>query len=384
MTTPWQPSTLTDWTTVLHHAAQVPQSSPRYGEAQQIVQDALVNIGQLNQTSNASDVLAAGQLAPGMLGSALAGVVGFGRGASLGLVKPPSVEGVGDVIGQAHPTATTIGDIAGGATTMAAASPLVAGLSPVMGGAMLAGGYGAARGAIDPALTGDRKLDALLGGLTGIVGGAVMGKIGSKLVPAVTTVGRNVLQLFASRVGGKVGGEEIVNATETALRQYLTAKGVPADRIEAAVARSRPLWQKMAPQPALAASSRAAPVAEPKLPMGTTSVEQIAPQGLEVRGVRATPAMSPQAPTLGDMTGMSNLQFSRAPTEVPAPASAPSSGGAITKSGRNVADILREGEWVMGRPLSAEEKDAVLQRLFGKRTSHPGHPYWLGPGAPTE
>src|SRR5512135_1249922 len=87
-----QPSTLTDWITVLHNAAQVPQDSPRYTEAQQVMQNALINVQSLGQEASQQDILQAGQLAPGKLGSALAGVVGFGRGASLGLVKPPTVD----------------------------------------------------------------------------------------------------------------------------------------------------------------------------------------------------------------------------------------------------------------------------------------------------
>src|SRR5512135_2643314 len=112
-----------EWTTVLHNAVQVRPDNPRYAEAQQYVQDAIQNIGSLNQQASAADIKAAGQLAPGALGSALAGIVGFGRGASLGLVKPPTVDIGGqatDVIGLAHPTATTVGDIAGAGAVTAA------------------------------------------------------------------------------------------------------------------------------------------------------------------------------------------------------------------------------------------------------------------------
>lgn len=358
-----QPSTLTDWITVLHNAAQVPQDSPRYTEAQQVMQNALINVQSLGQEASQQDILQAGQLAPGKLGSALAGVVGFGRGASLGLVKPPTVDIGGqatDVIGLAHPTATTVGDIAGGAALATVAAPLVAGLSPTAAGATLFGGLGAARGAIDPALTGDRKIDAALGGLTGLVGGAIVGKIGGKLAPAVTQVGRNIMKLIGARAeqaGTQAVGKELVDATEATLRRFLEAKGVPADQIEQTIARSRPLWEGAAPKPALSAQARPVAPAEPR----------VAP------APAATPTTAP--------TPVTPISIApRAAAEVPAP----SATGAVTKSGRNVADILREGEQVMGRPLSAAEKDAVLQRLFGARTSHPSHPIWFGPGAPTE
>ena len=153
----------------------------------------------------------------------------------------------------------------------------------------------------------------------------------------------------------------------------------------------------MAPQPALAASSRAAPVREPAVP--ETLLERRSAQQMEsptfLRRATDVGRTPPAVPTTTP-SGVGNPPVNPALAEqyvreanariagAAAPEATAGSGGAVTKSGRNVADILREGERVMGRPLSAEEKDAVLQRLFGKRTSHPGHPYWLGPGAPTE
>src|SRR5512146_2563480 len=188
-TQPWTPSTLTDWTQVLHNAAQVPQTSPRYAEARSVVSDALFNIDLLNQTASQRDVKRVGEILPPELALALkpvtgvdpnallAGAVGFGRGVSLGIVKPPPE------IAAAHPTASIVGDILGAGTVTALASPLVAGLSPMAGGAILSGSYGATRGAIDPMLTGDRKIDAALGGLTGVIGGAIAGKVTDKLAP---------------------------------------------------------------------------------------------------------------------------------------------------------------------------------------------------------
>src|SRR5512146_2980778 len=396
-TQPWAPSTLTDWTQVLHNAARVPQDSPRYAEARQVVQDALSNIDLLNQTASQRDVKRVGEILPPELAlglkpvpgvdpnALLAGTVAFGRGASAGIVKPPPE------IAAAHPTASIAGDIAGAGAVTALASPLVAGLSPMAGGAILGGSYGATRGAIDPMLTGDRKIDAALGGLTGLVTGAVGGKITGKLAPAVTQVGRNILKLLGARAaqtGAKVTGEELAQTNEAILRRYLEGKGMHPEQIEAAIVRSRPLWAseaaKAAPQPALAAQARPAPPPEPKLPPG-----KVAPlagtegRGFEVTGERATPAIPASAPTIGEMSGVANLQLvPRAAAEVPAPK--PLATGATTRSGRSVADILREGEKVMGRPLSAAERDAVLQRLFGARSAHPGHPLWFGPGAPTE
>lgn len=399
MTAPWTPSALTDWTSVLHNAAKVPKTSQRYGEAQQVIQDALANIATLNSTANAADVQQAGQLAPGALGSALAGVVGFGRGASLGLVKPPSVEGVGDVIGQAHPTATKVGDAAGTLATGIAASPLVAGLSPAMGGALLSGGMGAARGALDPMLTGDRGIDAALGGLTGIVGGAVIGKVIGKLAPAVTTVGRNIIHLLgrrAAQAGAKVGGDELVATAETTLRNYLGSQNVPAEQIEAAVVRSRPLWQKQVAVP-LAASTKPVPVSleAPSAPVrAATQLERRSGTSMESPTFqrRATDLGQRQRPVPAvEASGVGN------PPVNPAGAQAyvDETLKRMTPEGRaaqaaaaprlaSTADKLRAVEAHLGRPLSEQERDIMLERILGKKGSRPGHPVWFGSGSPTE
>lgn len=365
---------LQEWRTVLHNAAQVPEGHPRYQEAQQFKDQALDNINSLMQQGNAADQQQVGQLmsSPGLAAlaqtipglqllppaaqeQALAGTVGFGRGASLGLVSPnsplggffqPGVHQGDNPIGEAHPKASAIGDVLGTGAIAALATPLTAGLSPWLAGATIGGVTGAARGFNDPALTGDRKIDAALGGLAGVLVGPVVGKASSLAANAISTVGRNIARVFAQRAitaaaqsGTKLTGAEAVDATEAVLRQFLATKNVPASEIDAAIARSRPLWEKSVPRPALAANvSPIVPKPAPEPIPGTEG------RGFSVSGTRATPTVQPNQPTLAQMTGMANLQ-----------------------QPVNAASVMRSNAQAVGRELSQEEKDMVLQRILKQR-----------------
>jgi len=70
----------------------------------------------------------------------------------------------------------------------------------------------------------------------------------------------------------------------------------------------------------------------PKLPPGATAVNQIAPQGLEVTGFRATPSIPANTPTLAEMTGMANLQAPRGLLgETPLTTTVPNAEGLLSK-----------------------------------------------------
>src|SRR2546430_15964015 len=96
--------TLPEWIKIYNTGAAVPRSHPRYAEVRSIMDQAMAQIQSMHQQQNAADAAAA---APGPLGSA---AVGFGHGASFGLVGDP------DYLAQArkyNPWATGIGDAAG-------------------------------------------------------------------------------------------------------------------------------------------------------------------------------------------------------------------------------------------------------------------------------
>lgn len=371
-----QPQSLKDWITVLHNASQVPQGSQRYDEAQQVAQDAMAQISHLNQTASEADVKEAGQLLPGVAGSIAAGAVGFGRGASLGLVKPPSVPGVGDVISQAHPTATTVGDIAGGTTLAGVASPLVAGMSPVLGGAVLAGGYGAARGAIDPQLTGDRLVDSAIGGLGGAVLGAVGGKVSQKIIAPILgnigRVGNNLMRVFAAR---GVPQEAAEQQTEQLLRGWFAKQGITdAETVDRAVARWRTSSLKYKPKvPALAAGHEPAP--RPDLQMETPSYQRTAAR----LGTKPPPVPTATPEGVGNPPpnpALAQQYVKEANARIEA-AARPDANPQINPGAR-----IREMEASIGRKLTDEERERVLTRLLGPLApgGRPGHPYWRGPG----
>jgi hypothetical protein len=77
----FDPTRLTDWTNVLHHAAAVPKGSPDYADAQATINLALLQIQHLNRTANQADRNAA---EGGPVGAVTSGLGGFAHGLSLG------------------------------------------------------------------------------------------------------------------------------------------------------------------------------------------------------------------------------------------------------------------------------------------------------------
>lgn len=405
-----QPTTATwgvhEWSNVLHNVVHAPgytdPSHPNYATLQEYRDQALSALGQIAQAGAKKDLQEAGQLVPpghtiplpfGIprkmeLGSALAGTVGFGRGASLGLTGPNSPIGfmradpqASAAISAAHPTATTVGDIAGTTALGTIASPLVAGMSPALGAATLGGVMGGARGAIDPQFTGDRAIDGVLYGLGGAIGGAAIGKITQRLV---TPVANNIMRIMAAR---GIAADEAEDATTQLMRAWLTKNTKPGTTPEQIEETLQQWKQKIVKPPVralpLAAGHTVAPrpdlnLQEPprlSIPRGEdlrAAREQMAPiagtegKGFEVTGTRATPPV-PTSPTLLEMQqGVTQQGMARAASETPSPT--------------NPGAVLRSLEARKGSPLTDEERDRVLTNLLGKKGSRPGHPIWYGGG----
>ena len=276
---PKKPETfgLHEWLTILHRAASTQTSDPRYPQAAGAIDQAKQAISDLMTKANRADIKEAGSTAAGLQalmagvpgGAAVgllpenvqnaigAGVVGFGRGASAGAVQPPSVPIAGqatNVIGEANPTASTIGDIAGTAATSALLAQLTGGLGPAASGAFVGGTYGGARGALQSP-TGDRVVDGITGALGGALIGAALGYGGSKVANVGRVVTGNVRSAgirLAAYFGAKgLPPAEAASTAEATLRTYLKSMpdgARPTDEaIEDAISRSKPLWSKQAP-----------------------------------------------------------------------------------------------------------------------------------------
>jgi hypothetical protein len=396
----WQ---IHDWIAQLHGANRVLAQNPNNEQAQQAVNDAWAYFGNKQQAGSQADFAEAGKLAPGIAGDALAGIVGFGRGASLGATRAITGKESLAAISAAHPKSALIGDALGTAatTTLGGAGLAAAKVPAAFAGATLLGGTGATRGAFDPILTGDRTFDAILGGLGGIVGGAIIGKIGEKVVAPIyrtlTPAIRNTAVKLTSYFGAKgLTGPEAEEATVSALRKYLT--GLPegsrpsSEAIETQLETVRKGLRRAVPARPLATGMTAPPVprtvsdqlATPthlSVPRGEDlqamrAGESVAPvagtegRGFEVTGTRATPPV-PTAPTLLEMQqGVTQQGMARAASEAAPPPT-------------NVGARIRQLEESLGRKLTPDEHDRMLQRLLGPRTSKPGHPIWYGPGSPT-
>lgn len=282
------------WTTVLHNAAQVPVTHPRYQEARSVIQLSLDNLQAKADSAADADIKA---ISPGPLGTA---AVAFGHGASLGLAGDPTYL---QLARQANPKTAFTADVAGTAALGGVASPLVAGLSPAAGGAVLGGALGAGRGAIEPIPGLTRAESALVGGTTGAVTGAAAGKIASKLVPIARTVSRNIVQLF----GGSATQAQVEGVSEAAVRAELKRLGVRPEILERTVqawktgggATGAPQAAPPIPMPAPPGVSLE-PV-PPKLPPGTLApIPGSGGQGFEVTGQRATPPV-PTSPTVAEI-----------------------------------------------------------------------------------
>lgn len=173
----------------IQNAASVQAADPRYEEARHVYQDAMDEL-QLRYQS-ASDQERA-DAAPGKLASA---VVGFGHGASLGIAGDPEYIAMAR---DAHPGFAMGGDVLGAAATTAVlgANPLFAGLTKAQAGLMAGTATGATRGAVTPEFSGNRAIDATIGGVASLVGGWAVGKALDKAAPVFGTILNNFRNLF--------------------------------------------------------------------------------------------------------------------------------------------------------------------------------------------
>lgn len=376
-----------DWITILHNAAT------RGNQA--MAQRALVNLGVLNQTQNKADMTQAGQdlsggvkalasMVPG--GSAVAslvpdqtlstlgaGAVGFGQGASLGGVQPPVVGGQSP-IKMAHGTAVNVGDAMGNTTLGTAATLATGGLSPVLAGGLVGGGLGAGRGFIgtavakekgetNPGMTGDPKVDGLLGGLlgslTGMAGGRLLGgKVKptdiTGIVPGMRQVGRNLTSLFtkqAAQEGAQLAPGQAEDMAEATLRRFVS---------------SQPVFENGSLRPRTAEEVERAMVgARQELAKGT--VKEGTFPNLTPTGVRNPPDPMDVPTYLRRAAQSQPITSGSGTTITPDETSAPP----------RVAEGLRAAAVQKGAPLTEAERDAVLSKAL-PNSPRPGHPIFSG------
>lgn len=302
------------WTRVIHNAAKVPVDDPRYGEARQVIQMALEGMADLATTASEADP--ENKPPNKWLGRAVA----FGQGASLGAASTPEFRTAllanpltawtqlfasspaehQDFLAQARandPIGTGLADVAGMAATggiaTPGAAPILAGVSPMAGTAVMGAALGGTRGAIEPIPGMSRAMSAIVMGTTAGIGGAVVGKIVGKLLPFATRVAGNVSRLFG-RTAATGASKEVQGLSEAAVRAELQKLNVRPELIE----RTVEAWRtgKVPTRPILAPTVPQEPVA---VRPGET-LTPIAPKGFEVTGTRATPPV-PTTPTILEM-----------------------------------------------------------------------------------
>lgn len=198
---------LSHWLAVLRNAAQVPRGDPRYDDARDVVEQALLQIRHLNRTANQEDRLRAGAtaipgdaaLGVGLMhslslgaGEPIAGFIEklrggtFGEGAARyrgGLeevgAQNPVLEPAGEVAGMLAPAA-----VPARTALMAARAPgaildnLLSALRTVGEGATIGGIAGFSAGGDDP---GDMDARLRAGGRSAAIGAALAGLFGAAL-----------------------------------------------------------------------------------------------------------------------------------------------------------------------------------------------------------
>lgn len=245
------------WTRVIHNAAKVDPSHPRYGEARQVVQLALDNLDALHQGKNAAEtppVPVPGKIGGGLMNAfegltlgagdeALGGLAGLGTLLTGGGIDQAAhrvqqtQEGFRDQRGtffDQHPAIAIGSDIAGTAINPLnkVVGPLTSVLGPVAGGAAIGTVLGGARGFGEG--TGgftERLPSAATGAAIGLITGTVLGK-------AVKIVGPTVGKLVTAArraLGAGAPEAEVTNAVETTIRARLTKLQVPPEDIERAI-----------------------------------------------------------------------------------------------------------------------------------------------------
>lgn len=241
-----QPHDREYWTRVIHSAALIEPNDPRYDASRVVVGQALLGLQELSDSAAAKDRR---DISPGKIGTAL---VNFGHGASLGLAGDRTYL---QLAREANPKTAFVSDLAGTVALGAAASPLVAGLTPAKAGIALGGALGGGRGIVEGAtnpLPGMSPLESslLVGGIGAITGGAtgglagkfggagasmaktIWGNITAKFTTSFTPTVRSIWNAVTQTLGRKASEQEVANATEAAIRAQLGKLKVNPEAIE--------------------------------------------------------------------------------------------------------------------------------------------------------
>lgn len=445
--------TVADWVHIMHNAALVQPDSPNYGLARNVLRAAKSKLDDAVSSANQADQ-------PPDPNALMSAIVNFGQGGTAGLsqttalrqvvsVGVPGGEALMSLLGStpeqfqdylwqaraAHPVASGVGNVAGmiGGGLVAGEAGAAASLmrmGPFLGGAVATGVPIGVQTGIETGSAGE-------GVVAGLIGGAV-GGLGSKALSKLPLV-RNITTRIMARLSGQVPEGASIDAAESAIRQELKKTGLTSREINTIVKEERLRLGRRAirgsgvgPGGASAndleeaqirsyldsqgfsedhinqlvrdwRAGGAKPAGGAAAPKGKPGQMSALPEtqgrGFEVTGERATPNIPASAPTIGEMSGMANLQiprvaadavkaeaFERAAAEVPAIQPKPPALSANARPQEvplvsQYRSTIKQIEEHLGRELTGEERRVIAARFS---TPHPGHPLWFGPGAPTE
>jgi len=405
---------ITDWTQMLHNAAQVQPDHPRYAESRALIQEALKRIDAHQQQLNAGDVQGA-RLDP-RTSFAMNAAQGMSMG--LGSLVGDALSGnneTSNFLSQArgeNPKASIAGNVGGAA----APSIILAAMGVPSGIAM-----GAPAGLQAGIEAKSPTVGAITGGATAIAG-PLLGKA-LRLTGIPQLLGRGVGALaakFASgaaETGARIADEELIgNMSAGALRRQLAKQGLTPDQVERQIAQAHmSLVAQRAAQPiggplediaqaqadfaagkldkagldaameqagkqtgmtgAVKADATAAPAKQVPGTMGP--IAGTAGRGFEVTGVRATPPV-PETPTITEIQdrlaglgkGKTLPYYPRGGKAEQALAPNPATSttpepGAFSDQLTKVHQTLLDLRGRLGRPLTPDERELVLGQLLG-------------------
>lgn len=364
----FDPSSVTDWINVLHHAAQVPAGHADYAEARAAMEEALGQIGHLNRAANQADRNAADKGPTGIVASTVAP---FAHGASLGIGEPLAGaasaltggtfgegaqayrEGL-DRLEASHPTAAATAELAG--LVAPAAAPLRAATGAIEAGRALTFGQGAARvargaatgGAIgatsgfaaggeDPGSIPQRVDAAQRGGVAGAV-------VGGVLTGGAMMVGRRHAERMAD-LEARGSQRRAVALREELLRQRVAANlKAPAPAVPGAAPIGTAEEQAVA-------KALGIPVEQVRGRVGQAAVDRAAVRGPAPGPVPASPPVAAAAPpsVAAPQAAESPAIRSRPEMTVPAPAGPYQLAAPATRMQSMPANVTNEAIRLSGR-----------------------------------
>lgn len=395
-TQPFDPKSVAHWHNVIQNAGAVPKSSSEYADARAVVRLAADQIKALNNAANDAEKAPSPQ-GPRVLDAALAGAA---QGATSGLAdeylgamnafmdrsRPVNRATVDSSINAqrqqfsdarlAHPIAAMAGNVGGALENPLnyLLGPLTKGLGLAAKGGVYGGALGAAQGLGEGDNTGERVFGGVAGGVIGAAGGAGLGWLAGKVGPPTKIMWTNLRGAFAkterqvvSALGKGTTPETVQQVQEAAHRAYLTKNGFPPETID----RLMETWRaggKLPTQPPAQPTVEVPVTARP----GET-ISQIAPQGFEVTGTRATPP-APTTPSFHEAMygtpvrdlGKGNVlpYYPRGgaveQSMAPFPASSPSGQNAVME--KQLPMML---EWLKASPAGEESLRIETLRALG-------------------